>query len=307
MRKEVRSHQRLAKLARRQHGVVSARQLSALGYSPAAISRTAAAGRLHRVHRGVYAVGHTALSRHGHCLAAVGACGPNALLSHSSAAWLWGLTSTLPFPVEVSLPRRGHSRPGIHVHHALSLVAGDRASEDGIRVTAIPRTFLDLAATCSKRQLDSAVERAKRLDRLDLAAVDTVLVRRRGAPGAKQLRDALVLYRDPAFSRSRAELLFLDLVKKAELPRPALNTFVAGHEIDAYWEAERFAVEVDGWETHRSRKAFEDDPVRQEDLKLAHIDSIRFTARRIEREPRVVAERLRRLLEARRRDLALRR
>jgi very-short-patch-repair endonuclease len=98
-------------------------------------------------------------------------------------------------------------------------------------------------------------------------------------------------------------LLFLDLIKRAGLQRPAMNTFVAGYEVDAYWEAERFAVEVDGWDTHRTRQAFEADPLRQEDLKLAGIDSIRITARRIEREPKVVGQRLRRLLAHRRKEL----
>ena len=92
-------------------------------------------------------------------------------------------------------------------------------------------------------------------------------------------------------------------MKKWGLPRPAINTFVEGHEIDAYWERERFAVEVDGWEAHRSRAAFENDPIRQEDLKLAGIDSIRLTARRIEREPALVAKRLGTLLKRRRREL----
>ena len=182
----------------------------------------------------------------------------------------------------------------------------DRDREEGIRLTSIPRTFLDLAATGPKRRLSSAVDRAERLGRLDLIEIDALLQRRRGEAGTRRLREALEIYRDPVFSRSRAELLFLDLVKKAGLPRPALNFFVAGHEIDAYWEAERFAVEVDGWGTHRTRAAFESDPVRQEDLKLAGIDSIRLTARRIEREPGKVAERLGRLLAQRRGELASR-
>lgn len=306
MRREIRSHQRLATLASRQHGVVSTRQLRALGYSEGAISRASAAGRLHRVHRGIYAVGHAALTRHGSCMAAVGACGPGALLSHSSAAWVWGLLPTLPLPIEVSVSARGHSRRGIRLHHARSLTVDDRDREEGIRLTSIPRTFLDLAATGPKRRLSSAVDRAERLGRLDLIEIDALLQRRRGEAGTRRLREALEIYRDPVFSRSRAELLFLDLVKKAGLPRPALNFFVAGHEIDAYWEAERFAVEVDGWGTHRTRAAFESDPVRQEDLKLAGIDSIRLTARRIEREPGKVAERLGRLLAQRRGELASR-
>jgi hypothetical protein len=180
---------------------------------------------------------------------------------------------------------------------------GERGSSERIPVTSPSRTLLDLAASNRGRRLQQAIEKAKRMDRLDLAAIDDLLRRRRGASGTRRLREAVEIYRDPAFSRSRAELLLLDLVKRAGLPRPALNTFVAGHEIDAYWDAERFAVEVDGWDTHRTRAAFEEDPLRQENLKLAGIDSIRLTARRIEREPTVVGRRLKRLLTRRREEL----
>ena len=119
------------------------------------------------------------------------------------------------------------------------------------------------------------------------------------------LRAALEIYRDPAFTRSRAELLLLDALAKNGVARPAVNTFVAGFEVDAYWRRERFAVEVDGWRYHRSRTAFERDPLRQEQLKLAGIDSIRVTARRLEREPDVVALRIEALLERRRREIGL--
>jgi hypothetical protein len=305
MRKEVRSHQRLARLANRQHGVVSARQLRALGYSGAAISRATAAGRLHRVHRGVYTVGRSLLSPHGHCRAAVGACGPDAFLSHTSAAWLWGLLPNLAQPIEVSLPRRGRPRAGIHVHHSLSLELVDRAELADIPVTTIPRVLFDLASAGSPRLLRQAIDRAERMGRLDLIDIDGLLHRNAGRPGAKRLRQALEIYRDPVFSRARSELLFLDLIRKARLPRPALNTFIAGYEIDAYWEREMFAAEVDGWETHRTRAAFEADPLRQERLKLAGIDSIRITARRIERKPGEVAKSLGILLARRRIELGI--
>lgn len=303
MRAEVRTHDGLARLAGRQAGVVSRRQLRELGYSEAAIGRAVSAARLHRVHRGVYAVGHRLLSAHGRCHAAVLACGPDAVLSHASAAWLWGLQPKLGSLVEVSIPTRGHPRKAIQVHHLLSLGTEDRDKSEGLPVTAIPRTLLDLAATLRRSPLDHAVQRAERLDLLDLGKIDAVLERRRGAPGTVALRRALEIYRAPVFARSRPERLFLDLVKKAGLPHPAINTYVAGHEIDAYWERERFAVEVDGWDAHRSRAAFEQDPVRQEELKLAGIDSIRLTARRIEREPARVAERLAILLDRRRGEL----
>jgi predicted transcriptional regulator of viral defense system len=303
MRKEVRSHQRLAQLADRQHGVVSARQLRALGYSGAAISRAVAGGRLHRVHRGVYTVGRRRLSPHGECRAAVGACGAEALLSHASAAWLWGLAPLLARPIEVSVPYRGRSRREIQVHHVLTLASEDRAAVDQITVTAVPRTLLDIAGSGPMRRLQQAVERAERLRLLDLFDLDRLLGRQAGQPGAGHLRAALEIYRDPAFSRARSERVLLAVVERAGLPRPALNTFVAGFEIDAYWEPERFAVEVDGWEWHRSRAAFEADPLRHEKLKLAGIDSVRITARRLEREPGSVAASLDVLLNRRRVEL----
>lgn len=303
MRDKVRSQQRLAALAGRQHGVVSSRQLVALGYSRNAIRHAVATSRLHWVHRGVYAVGHSALTPHGRCLAAVLACGRRTVLSHGSAGWLWGFLPLPPVRVEVTVPSRGHRRGGIHTHHSPAITSSERGELEEIPVTSAPRTLLDLAAGGPPKQLERAVERAKRLGHLDLIDIDAMLRHRAGAPGAKRLLEALDIYRDPAFSRARSELLFLDLVKKEGLPRPAINTYVAGHEIDAYWEGERFAVEVDGWDTHRTRAAFESDPLRQEDLKLAGIDSVRITARRIEREPRRVAERLGRLLAQRRQEL----
>jgi predicted transcriptional regulator of viral defense system len=305
MREEMRSHTALAALADRQHGVVAHAQLLRLGFSKSAIGRAASASRLRRVHRGVYALGHVRLSRHGQCLAALLACGSRAVLSHGSAGWLWGLLPHFPFEVEVTVPKRGRSRPGIRLHHAPGLGACDRDRHEGLPTTAVPRTLLDLAATGSNWQLQTAVEKAERLGVLDLLEIDAMLERSRGSPGSARLRRALDIYRLPMFSRSRQERLLMAMVRQADLPRPAMNTFVAGHEIDAYWDAERFAIEVDGWSAHRTRRAFEEDPVRQEDLKLAGIDSIRITARRLEREPRKIAERLARLLAERRRTLGL--
>jgi len=239
-------------------------------------------------------------------MAAVLACGPGAVLSHESAAWLWGLQARCPIAVEVTVATTGQPRSGVRLHHAPTVIAADRRTLEDIPVTTLPRTLLDLAAAGMTKSLERAIEKAKRLGLLDLGQIDSMLRRRQPRiAGSRRLLDALEIYRDPGFTRSRAELLFLDLVKKAGLPRPATNLFVAGHEIDAYWERERFAVEVDGWDTHRTRAAFEADPVRQEDLKLAGIDSIRLTARRIEREPRAVGKRLATLLDQRRRALKL--
>jgi len=190
------------------------------------------------------------------------------------------------------------------IHRSLTLSPPELATKDELPVTAVPRTLLDLAATCRPWTLNDAIERSERLDLLRLDEIDAMFDRRRGARGTARLRLALDIYRDPIFSRARSERLFLQAVKDAGLPRPSINLNVEGYEVDAYWPAERFAVEIDGWDAHRSRAAFERDPLRQEALKLAGIDSIRVTARRIEREPKRLADRLRQLLRERAQHLS---
>lgn len=303
MREEMRSLAPLADLAERQHGVATYRQMRQLGLSNGHIHRASKASRLRRVHRGVYAVGHKRLSGHGRCLAAVLACGEGAVLSHRSAAWLWGFIPNCPSEPEVTAPGRGHRRRRIRVHRVAAVADQDCGDRHGIPVTTVPRTLIDLAEVASLRELSRAVDRAKRLGRLDLHALDRVLVRRNRTVGAKRLRRALALYRKPVFDRARSELLFLDALEKEGVSLPKLNTWVEKWEIDAYWEAERFAVEVDGWETHGSREAFENDRLRLEEMKLAGIDCIPVSARRIEKEPEQVARRIRILLDRRRREM----
>lgn len=297
----------LAELARRQHGVVSLGQMiGSLGYSRSAVTRAANGGRLHRLHRGVYAVGHTCLSAHGKCLAAVFACGPNALLSHHSAAWLWGLARWSPIPISVTVPRRRAPRLPIRLHHSRILVAEDRDEIDCIPVTAVPRTALDLAATLRDRQLLRLLERAEELRLFDLRHFDHLLARTRGHPGAGRLRRALDLYRPVPFTRSDAERRFRELLIAAGLPQPATGFAEAGYELDFYWPEVRFAVELDLYETHGSRQSFEEDRLRQENLKLEGVEMVRITGRRLDREPKQVVERITRLL-AQRRETLLRR
>ena len=293
----------LAALAERQHGVVSIRQLlGSLGFSQSGVARATSAGHLHRLHQGVYAVGHTRLSWHGRCLAAVLACSPGALLSHASAAWLWGLLRQRPRAIHVTAPHPRRARPGLSIHHA-RLAAEDRAVREGIPVTALPRTLLDLAATLPADRLQRAVERSEELRLFDLRPVDALLTRVGGHPGAGRLRTALALYRPPAFTRSGLERRFFELTREAGLPTPSMNFNVEEFELDAYWEPERFVVELDVYETHGSRAAFERDRLRQEDLKLAGIEMIRVTGPRVDREPKTVIGRVATLLERRRREL----
>lgn len=188
------------------------------------------------------------------------------------------------------------------MHSAQALISDDMASSDGIPLTAVPRTLLDFAAV-DPRFLGQALDNAQRLGLLDLSAIDALVSRSRGFRGVARLRKALGIYRTPAFTRSGLERRFLALMRRAGLPTPSTNLFVEGYELDAYWPAERFAVELDTYDYHGSRAAFEADRRRQEDLKLVGIEMVRITGVRMDGEPRAVANRVRLLLAQRRREL----
>jgi hypothetical protein len=294
-------HHALAELAEKQHGVVSIRQLlGPLGYSQSAVQRAAAGGRLHRIHRGVYAVGYPRVSKTGLCLAAVLASGPGAVLSHLSAAWLWEISKRSPAPFEVTGPQPRRPRPPIRLHHARNLPAEDRYVIDNVPVTALARTYLDLAPTVSRRNLDRALEGGEQRGLFDLGPIEAVLARNAGHPGAGRLRRALGIYRPLNVLRSGLEARFLGRVRGAGLPEPSTNINIGGYELDVYWPRERFVVELDVYETHGTHAAFENDRLRQEDLLLLGIGMTRVTGPRFDREPTRVIERVARLLADRR-------
>jgi hypothetical protein len=287
----------LARLAEQQHGVVSIRQLERmLGYSRKAVQRDVASGRLHPLHRGVYAVGHQLVSAHGRCLAAVLACGPDALLSHRSAAWLWGIWRYGPAPLHVTSPLPRKLRPPIRLHHSRILTEADRAIEKNIPVTAVPRTLLDCAGSSRFSQLQRLLERCEELKLFDLGPVEELLGRSRGHAGWGRLRRAIGLHSPVPFTRSGFERQFFEAVLGAGLPRPAINFVEAGFELDVYWPEHRFAVELDTYATHGTRAAFERDHLRDEDLMLAGIELTRVTDVRFHREPKAVLERVATLL-----------
>lgn len=278
----------LALLARRQHGVVSHCQLVGLGLGRKAIQYRLAVGRLHRVYRGVYAVGHPTLSQHGGWMAAVLACGDGAVLSHWDAAALWGLRPTSRRARHVMVATRGrHSRVGIVVHCARRFDEEDGTIRDGIPVTAIPRTLFDLAELLPRSGLERAFEQAERLRLLDVRAVERLLAR---SPGRRALRAVLDEALEPAPTRSDFERDFLDLCKRAGVPRPTVNAPVEGHEVDMLWSQPRLIVELDSFGHHGTRAAFERDRERDAVLQLAGYRILRITHRRLKREPKAVAE-----------------
>ncbi len=281
----------IAELAARQHGVVARRQLFAVGLSRGAIDRRLATGRLHFLHPAVYAVGQPRIAGLGHLLAAVLACGDEALLSHRSAAAVWGLLPYAGARVHVTAARRGRrSLRGICVHSIRRPHAENRAARSGIPLTSVARTLLDLAQNVRQDQLERAFEQAERLRLLDLAAVARLCERSNGHRGLTRLRPLVAqAWRPVAETRSELERRFLRLCDDAGLPPAAVNVVVAGHEVDALWRAARLVVEVDGFEYHGTRAAFERDPARDADLQLAGFRVLRVTAQRLSREPQAVA------------------
>jgi very-short-patch-repair endonuclease len=290
----------MADLAARQYGVVTRAQLAALGYSDEMINHDLETGRLQAWHRSVFAVGHTGLSAHGLCMAAVLFRGQGALISHQSAIWLWGLEPKLEIPVHVSVRWRGHAQDAIGLHHCPALRDEDAAETERIPVTGVPRTLLDYAADAKRVRLERAIDKADRLGLLDLAAVGRITDEVRGHRGRGPLRRAMVVYNEKGFTRSGGEKRMLAALSDAGVRRPAVNHFVEGYELDFYWAPERLAVELDSWEYHRSRRSFEQDRERQENLAMAGIETIRISGTRLRREPRKVANRIAQHLDRRR-------
>jgi predicted transcriptional regulator of viral defense system/very-short-patch-repair endonuclease len=289
----------LAETARQQHGVVSARQLAEVGFPRETIARWIKEQRLHRIHRGVYAIGHEALSWEGRCMAAVLANAP-AVASHKTAAWIWELRRWRPGRFELTAPTRRHRREPVVVHFA-RLAPEDRAVVDEIPVTSVAHTVLDLAPDESTRNLHRMMDRAEERKTFDRRRFDRLLARAGGHPGRVKLRYALDTFKpEYAVLRSDLERRLRELVLAAGLPRPATNIFVAGCELDVYWEAEGFAVELDVYATHGSRLSFEEDRERADDLLLAGIELIRVTDVRLNREPRETIARVAAHLERRR-------
>lgn len=281
----------IAELAGQQHGVVARRQLLAFGLGPGAIEHRIANGRLHRVHYGVYAVGYRSLTPHGRWLAAVLAAGPGAVLSHRSAAALWGLRPAAGRRIDVTVRRRGRrDRPGIAVHVTRELRDRDRAQRVSIPVTSVARTLLDLAGVIPERQLSRAFEEADRADLLDLDAIEDICLRGRGRRGLGALLRLLADQTGPTpATRSELERVFLDLCDDHRLPRPRINALVAGFEVDALWPCQRLIVELDGYAFHRTRAAFERDRDRDAGLLLAGYRVLRFTHRRLEQDSSATA------------------
>ena len=294
---EVRARERgIAHLAARQHGVVGRDQLVELGFSRRAIDRRLERGRLHLVHRGVYAVGHRLLTPRGTWMAAVLAGGPGAVLSHGSAGALWDLLRP-GGPPHVTVRGRAHSRGGLRVH--CGRVERDETTvRDGIPTTTVARTLLDLATLLPAHRLEWAVAEAERRRLADSAPLGELLARHRGRRGVAALR-AIVADRRLGLDVPRSELesRFVAFLDRRGFGRPELNATVELPdrviEVDCVWREACLAVELDGHAWHADSHAFESDRARDRALIAAGWRPMRVTWRHLHRAPTELERQLR--------------
>lgn len=291
--------EQVAALASRQAGVVDRRQLRAAGLSDAAIDHRVATARLHRLHRGVYAVGHTRLAPLARETAALLAIGRGAVLSHTTAGGLWGLLADDEATVHVTLAganSRRRRRHGLRVHVVRALAEAERGRRHGLPLTAPARTLLDLAGVLTVSALTRAAEEAQVRRLVSRRAMVSVLQRHPNARGAGRLRE--MIREEPRLTRSDAERRLVALIRRAGLPAPRSNVRLHGLEVDLVWTEHRLVVEVDGFAFHRSRVAFERDRRRDASLVARGYRVVRLTWRRITDEPERVAIELAGLLAA---------
>lgn len=287
----------IAELAERQHGVVARAQLFALGLRRGAIDRRLKRKRLHRIHRGVYAVGYPRLQRAGWFMAAVLACGPGAVLSHRCAAAWWGLLDGWPTRVDVSVSRRLHGQNGICVHVA-TIADDERTVHAGIPVTTVARTLLDLAAVVQRHELNRVLERAEALQLSDATPLIALMERHHGRRGLANLKAAMSEGLRPVVTRSELERRFLTFLDLAGLPRPETNVWldVGGDwmEVDCVWREQGVIAELDSRAWHLTTEAFERDRERDRRALAAGWRPVRVTDRAL----RDGADRLREELSA---------
>jgi hypothetical protein len=280
-------------LAKTQHGVIALFQLIALGYTLRAVKHRIDIGRLHPIHRGVYAVGRRELTRMGEWMAAVLACGDGALLSHESAAALWAIRSETASKIQVSVPRRADPRhPGIEVHRRSSLVAEDVTCRDNIPVTTPVRTLIDLGTRIPLYALEAAINEADKLDLVDPVALGAELENRRGQRGVRPLRE--ILERGEfVLTDSELERRFLPIAKRAGLGTPLTQEWVNGFRVDFHWPNLRLVVETDGLRYHRTPSQQTKDRVRDQTHIAAGLTPLRFTHWQVRYDPGRVERTLR--------------
>jgi very-short-patch-repair endonuclease len=290
----------IAPLAARQHGVVSVKQLYCLGLSDRQVRKRLSGGSLHRLHRGVYGVGHPPLTQEGRWLAAVFASGEGAMLSHQAAGELWRLQPRRNGrAIDVIVPKSSGRRPrtDIGIHRVTDLRPQERAFHCRIPVTTPARTLLDLATILPRRKLERAMDEAERLGICTQDDLEEIVSAHFGRAGTGALRTLLSEHRaGSTATRNDFEERFLALCRRYRLPQPDVNVPLLDYVVDFLWAGASLVVEVDGRASHGTRRAFQADRDRDGRLAVAGYHVLRFTWFDVTRRPAVVADRVRRML-----------
>jgi very-short-patch-repair endonuclease len=266
----------LAELVARQWGVVTRAQLMSLGKRSKGISEWVQSGRLRRLYRGVYAVGHDRLRLEGRWMAALLACGPGAVLSHRDAAQLWDLRQSQSGLIDVTVPSRNGRRPqeGIRLHRTARLRPGEVTVRHGIPVTTVARTLLDLADVLDRQALKRAITEAEYTNQFDLTAINAAVENNPGRRGAK-LMGAATGRRHR--TRSELEQRFLRLLERNRVEEPKTGVWISGYEADFVWRAAGLVVETDGVAAHSTREAMKRDRRKDRALARAGFRTMRLT------------------------------
>ena len=279
-------------LSRAQQGAVTVEQLWKAGLTRTEVRTRVRHGRLVHLFRGVYSVGDPALMPLVRPSGALLSLGPDALISHRSAAALWGLTEADPSIVDVTIAGRNlRPRPGIRLHRVKQLHPTDATTRENLRLTSPARTMIDFAPQATSSELHQAFgdARAKRLvtDRALNAALDRLP---KNHPGAAIVR--AMLREGSTYDRSKAERIVRQLCRESELPQPVVNHHLHGFLVDFLWPEEKLILEVDGYGTHGTRQAFENDRRRDQVHAAAGYVVIRVTWDQLLNEPLAVLARI---------------
>jgi hypothetical protein len=284
----------LAEIAGRQHGVVARRQVEALGYPGSSIDRLVRIGRLHRLHPGVYAVGHRAITQWGRWMAAVLASGDGAALSHRSATALWGIWGSGAGEIHVTVPRKTRSSAAIRRHFAV-LPPDEIGIKDGIQVTSAARAVLDLAADRGEAPTESALREMEYLGIYGPLSLPALLERHPHHKGTEIVRTCLARLADDPGGRIRSTLeeTFLPFLDAQNIPRPRLNPFISldtdRFQVDCLWPDARLIGELDGFSSHGTKRAFRKDRRRDRRLGAHGFRVVRITCDQLLTEPNEIA------------------
>lgn len=272
-------------LARNQHAVISSEQLREIGYTRQAIHHRIRTGRLHPLHRGVYAVGRPYVTDHGRWAAAVIACGAGAVLSHSSAAALWRIGFEKQDLVELSLPSLSRRcRPGLQIHQRPSLQDRDVTVEFGIPATTPVQTLIDMTLRLDQPGIERMVNEADKYDLVHPPQLRRALDEREGEPGVAVLRQILDR-RTFRLTKEELERRFLPIARKGGLPVPLTGQWVNEFEVDFFWPDLGLVVETDGLRYHRTPAEQARDRLRDQAHTAAGLIQLRFTHEQVRYEP----------------------